>query len=222
MTNSFSTQVALMDWEAWFAIGITGSVLAVLVLVPRFSVDMVMLAALLILSLSGILSAPEALAGFSNPGLITIAALFVVAAAIRSSGGVDLLVDRLLGRPKSERTALIRLMLPVTAISAFLNNTPVVATMIPAVLQWARRIRISPSSLMIPLSYASILGGTITLIGTSTNLVVNSQYEVITGNPGFSLFAMTPLGLINAAAGIIFILIFGVYSEASDFIYFQF
>ena len=168
-----------------------------------------MLAALLILSFSGILTAQEALSGFSNPGLITIAALFVVAAAIRSSGGVDLLVDRLLGRPKSERAALLRMMLPVTAISAFLNNTPVVATMIPAVLQWARRISISPSSLMIPLSYASILGGTITLIGTSTNLVVNSQYEVITGNPGFSLFEITPLGLINAAAGIIFILIFG-------------
>lgn len=209
MNDSFFNQVTSMDWQAWFSIGITGSVLAILILVPRFSVDMVMLAALLILSFSGILTAQEALSGFSNPGLITIAALFVVAAAIRSSGGVDLLVDRLLGRPKSERAALLRMMLPVTAISAFLNNTPVVATMIPAVLQWARRISISPSSLMIPLSYASILGGTITLIGTSTNLVVNSQYEVITGNPGFSLFEITPLGLINAAAGIIFILIFG-------------
>lgn len=197
-----------MDWQAWFAIVITGSVLAVLILVPRFSVDMVMLAALLILSFSGILSAQEALSGFSNPGLITIAALFVVAAAIRSSGGVDLLVDRLLGSPKSERAALVRMMIPVTAISAFLNNTPVVATMIPAVLQWARRIRLAPSSLMIPLSYASILGGTITLIGTSTNLVVNSQYQVITGNPGFSLFEITPLGLINAAAGLLFIVIF--------------
>jgi len=209
MKHSISTQVISMDWQAWFTIGITGSVLAILALVPRFSVDMVLLAALLILSITGILSAQEALSGFSNPGLVTIAALFVVAAAIRSSGGVDLIVDRLLGRPKSERAALVRLMFPVTAISAFLNNTPVVATMIPAVLQWARKIQVSPSSLMIPLSYASILGGSITLIGTSTNLIVNSQYEVITGNPGFSLFAITPLGLINAAAGLLFVLIFG-------------
>ena len=123
MKHSISTQVISMDWQAWFAIGITGSVLAILALVPRFSVDMVLLAALLILSITGILSAQEALSGFSNPGLVTIAALFVVAAAIRSSGGVDLIVDRLLGRPKSERAALVRLMFPVTAISAFLNNT---------------------------------------------------------------------------------------------------
>ena len=197
-----------MDWEAWFAIGITGSVLVTLVLIPSLSVDMVMLTALLILSLTGILTTQEALSGFSNPGLITIAALFVVAAAIRSTGGVDLLVDKLLGRPKGHRGALLRLMLPVLGISAFLNNTPVVATMIPAVLQWCRRIQLPASSLMIPLSYASILGGTLTLIGTSTNLVVNSQYQTLTGKSGFSLFDITAIGLANAVAGILFMLAF--------------
>ncbi len=157
--------------------------------------------ALLLLSITGILKPDEALVGFANTGLMTVAAMFIVAAAIRASGGVDLVVERVLGRPTGPRSALVRLMLPVVGLSAFLNNTPVVATMIPAVSQWARRIKVPSSALMIPLSYASILGGTITLIGTSTNLVVNGQYQVLTGKPGFALFDIAPIGLIVALVG---------------------
>jgi di/tricarboxylate transporter len=87
-------------------------------------------------------------------------------------------------------------------LSGFLNNTPVVATMIPAVHAWSRKIGISPSKLMIPLSYSAILGGTLTLIGTSTNLVVNGQYEHLTGTPGFSIFSITAVGLPVAVIGI--------------------
>lgn len=194
-----------MDWQGWFTVALTVSVLATLITIPRLSTDLVLMGALLILSITGILKPDEALSGFANTGLMTVAALFIIAAAIRSSGGVDLVVERVLGRPGSSRSALVRLMLPVVSLSAFLNNTPVVATMIPAVSQWARRIKVPASALMIPLSYASILGGTITLIGTSTNLVVNGQYQVLTGKPGFALFDIAPIGLIVAAVGTVFV-----------------
>lgn len=194
-----------MDWQGWFTIALTVGVLATLITFPRITTDLVMMGALLLLSVTGILEPDEALSGFANTGLMTVAAMFVVAAAIRASGGVDLVVERVLGRPTGPRRALVRLMLPVVGLSAFLNNTPVVATMIPAVSQWARRIKVPASALMIPLSYASILGGTITLIGTSTNLVVNGQYQTLTGKPGFGLFDITPIGLIAALAGTLFV-----------------
>lgn len=194
-----------MDWQAWFTVGLTLAVMATLIAIPRLTTDMVLMAALLLLSITGILEPDEALSGFANSGLMTVAAMFIVAAAIRSSGGVDLVVERMLGRPTGARGALVRLMLPVLGLSAFLNNTPVVATMIPAVSQWARRIKVPSSSLMIPLSYASILGGTITLIGTSTNLVVNGQYQKLTGRPGFGLFEIAPIGLICALVGTLFV-----------------
>jgi di/tricarboxylate transporter len=194
-----------MDWHAWFTVGLTVAVLATLISIPRLTTDLVLMGALLILSITGILEPNEALSGFANTGLMTVAAMFIVAAAIRASGGVDMVVELILGRPKGPRSALVRLMLPVVGLSAFLNNTPVVATMIPAVSQWARRIKVPSSSLMIPLSYASILGGTITLIGTSTNLVVNGQYQELTGKAGFGLFDIAPIGLICALVGTVFV-----------------
>ncbi len=194
-----------MDWQGWFTVALTFAVLATLITIPRLTTDLVLMGALLLLSITGILKPDEALSGFANTGLMTVAAMFIVAAAIRASGGVDLVVERILGRPTTPRSALVRLMLPVVGLSAFLNNTPVVATMIPAVSQWARRIKVPSSALMIPLSYASILGGTITLIGTSTNLVVNGQYQALTGKPGFSLFDISPIGLIAALVGTVFV-----------------
>lgn len=172
----------------------------------RFSPHFVLMGALTILSVTGVLTAAQALSGFSNPGLITVAAMFVVAAGLHGSGGIDLLVNRLLGRPNKVRSAMLRLFIPVVPLSGFLNNTPVVATMIPAINAWCRRIDIAPSKLMIPLSYGAILGGCLTMIGTSTNLVVNGQYQALTGGPGFSIFAITPVGLPVAIVGVLFML----------------
>jgi len=162
---------------------------------------------LAILSVAGVLGAEEVLAGFGNPGLITVAAMFVVAAGLEASGGIDLLVNHLLGRPTSVPRAQFRIAAPVTVLSAFLNNTPLVAAMIPALHAWSRKIGVAPSKLMIPLSYSAVLGGTLTLIGTSTNLVVNGQYQALTGNPGFQLFDITPVGLPVAIVGVIFMLL---------------
>lgn len=192
-----------MDWQAWLSLALTFGVVATLML-TRFSPHFVLMGALAILSIAGVLTPEEALSGFANPALATVAAMFVVAAGLHASGGVDLLVNKFLGRPKNVRSAMLRMFLPVLPLSAFLNNTPVVATMIPAVNAWCRRIDIAPSKLMIPLSYGAIMGGCLTLIGTSTNLVVSGQYEVLTGQPGFSLFAITPVGLPVAVIGILY------------------
>lgn len=137
----------------------------------------------------GVLSVDEALRGFANPGVLTIAALFVVVVGLRDTGAIDWIASGLLGRPRGERGALLRVMVPVAGLSAFLNNTPVVAMMIPAVQDWAKRLKIAPSRLLLPLSYAAILGGTCSLIGTSTNLVVAGLV--------LSHDAMAPLGMFD-------------------------
>lgn len=180
-------------------------VLALAVLIfTRLAPHMVMMAVMVVLSVTGILDANEALAGFSNAGLITVAAMFVVAAGIHASGGIDLLVTKALGQPKGLRGALLRIFAPVFGLSGFLNNTPVVATMIPAIHAWSRKIHIPSSKLMIPLSYCAILGGTLTLIGTSTNLLVAGMYNEITGESQLSIFSITAVGLPVALMGLAF------------------
>lgn len=192
-----------MEWQGWFTLGLCVTVLAILIF-TRIGPHLIMLGALTILSATGILSSGDALSGFSNSGLITVAGMFVVAAGMHASGAIDLLVNTVLGRPKSPRAALNRMFWPIAFLSSFLNNTPVVATMIPAIYSWSRKIGIAPSKLMIPLSYTAILGGTVTLIGTSTNLIVNGQYQTLTGEAGFSLFSITAVGLPVAIVGFLF------------------
>ncbi|MDO8860916.1 SLC13 family permease [Haliea sp. E1-2-M8] len=196
-----------MDWQGWLSLALVAGVLGTLTL-TRLKPHVVMMGALTVLITFGVLTGPEALAGFANEGLITVAAMFVVAAGINASGGAELIVTRLLGRPKKVRAAMWRMFSPVAVLSGFLNNTPVVATMIPAVNSWSRKTGIAPSKLMIPLSYASILGGTTTLIGTSTNLVLNGQYRALTGEDGFSLFSITAVGLPVALLGLLFMWLF--------------
>lgn len=193
-----------MEWQGWLSLALTITALVVLVM-TRLGPHLVMMGALTILSVAGVLTPLEALSGFSNEGVITVAAMFVVAVGIHASGGVDMIVNNLLGTPKGVRPAMSRIFTPVVVLSAFLNNTPVVATMIPAIHAWSRKIGIAPSKLMIPLSYSAILGGTLTMIGTSTNLVVNGQYQMLTGKEGFSLFSITQLSLPVALLGLLFI-----------------
>ncbi|MDH7943959.1 SLC13 family permease [Pseudohongiella sp. SYSU M77423] len=195
-----------MDWQALLSLGLTAGVLLALI-TTRLPAHVVLMTALAILSLAGVLTPTEALAGFANPGLITVAAMFAVAAGLHGSGGIDLLVNRFLGKPQSIRGAMLRLFLPVLPLSAFLNNTPVVATMIPAINSWSRKIGIAPSRLLIPLSYAAIVGGTLTMIGTSTNLVVSGQYQSLTGNDAFGIFSITMIGLPVALVSAIFMLL---------------
>ena len=157
----------------------------------------------------GVLSVSEAISGMSNPGLVTVGVLFVVVTGLCETGAVDWLGQRLLGRPRTLTGAQLRIMGPVAALSAFLNNTPVVAMLIPAVNDWAKRLHLSVSKLMIPLSYAAILGGTCTLIGTSTNLVVNGLVIDDTDLPGLGMFDITWLGVPCALVGTAYLVLAG-------------
>lgn len=157
----------------------------------------------------GVLSAGDALSGFGNTGLLTVAVLFVVVTGLRETGAIDLVGSGLLGRPKTVRGAIGRLFVPVCGLSAFLNNTPVVAILIPAVSDLARRISTSPSKLLIPLSYAAILGGTCSLIGTSTNLLVAGFVSEQTDLPPLSIFSITWVGLPCALVGGLYLILIG-------------
>jgi di/tricarboxylate transporter len=157
--------------------------------------DLVLLAALGLLLVTGVLTTGEALGGFANEGMITVGILFVVGAGVRDTGAVNWIAERLFGRPRTTVGAVTRIIGPTTVLSAFMNNTPLVAMLIPAVNEWAAKFRIPPSKLMIPLSYAAILGGTCTLIGTSTNLVVNGLMTSQANLPALGMFEITWVGL---------------------------
>ncbi|MGM0589722.1 MAG: SLC13 family permease [Bacteroidota bacterium] len=170
--------------------------------------DIIFLGGLTLYVITGIVSPEQALVGFSNQGMLTVGALYIVAAGLRETGTIQYIMSILMGRPKKLVTAQMRIMAPVMGMSAFLNNTPVVASFIPALQDWAQKNQFAPSKLMIPLSYAAIFGGTCTLIGTSTNLVVNGLLIEETGQ-SLNLFDPAWLGLPVAVIGTIYLLIFG-------------
>jgi len=171
-----------MGADAWLTLGILGLTMAALI-GTRVAPDFILVGSLTVLIVSGVLSPSEALAGLGNPGLATIGILYVVVAGLVQTGAVNAVGTPLLGRPKSLASAQLRLMLPVSVISSMLNNTPVVAMMVPVVEDWSRRTGLAVSKLMIPLSYAAILGGTCTLIGTSTNLIIAGRWLLPDRNP---------------------------------------
>ena len=193
-----------LDWQAWTTIAITVG-LFLLNALTNLSAEVVFLGGMAVLFVSGILSEQDALAGFSNPGMITVAVLYIVVTGLTQTGGMNWVSQKVLGLPKGQNAALLRMMPPVMGMSAFLNNTPVVAMFIPVISDWSRKLRISPSKLMIPLSYAAIFGGTCTLIGTSTNLVVNGLLIASTDQPGLKLFDLAVVGLPCAIAGMIYL-----------------
>jgi Na+/H+ antiporter NhaD/arsenite permease-like protein len=158
-------------WEIIYTCSVLVFMFAALIS-DRIGADSVMMISLTALMATKIISVEEGLEGFANQGLMTVLTLFVVADGISKTGALDWYMGKLLGRPTTAASAQLKLMVPIAFVSAFLNNTPVVAVMIPIVQRWAKNIGISVQQLLIPLSFASILGGTCTLIGTSTNLVV--------------------------------------------------
>ena len=195
-----------LSWQGWATIAVTLGVF-VLNAIATLPAEIIFLGGTAVLYVSGILTEEDALAGFSNPGMITVAVLYIVVTGLSQTGGLNWISQRVLGLPKGQNAALFRLMTPVMGMSAFLNNTPVVAMFIPVVSNWSRKLRISPSKLMIPLSYAAIFGGICTLIGTSTNLVVNGLLIAATDLPSLKLFDLAVVGLPCAIAGMIYLFV---------------
>ncbi|HKX76279.1 MAG TPA: SLC13 family permease, partial [Acidimicrobiia bacterium] len=156
-----------MTWEAWFSLAVVVAVLVALVrdlIAPAVAMSGGMVAVLV----AGIVTPAEALAGFSNPAPLTVAALFILARAVEKTGALTPVVRATLGQGDGDRRSLTRLVLPTTAASAFLNNTPIVAMLIPQVRAWCEARGKSVSLYLMPLSFAALLGGVVTLIGTST------------------------------------------------------
>jgi di/tricarboxylate transporter len=170
--------------------------------------DIIVFSALGVLFLGGVITPGEAFSGFSNPGMLTVGLLFIVAFAAQSSGLLTFFADRVVGRSGGGKKSLLRIMAPVSGMSAFLNNTPIVAMFTPTIRDWALKQRLSPGKFLIPLSYASIFGGICTLIGTSTNLVVNGMLKQLTGR-SFGMFELAAVGIPCAFAGTLFMMFVG-------------
>jgi len=174
-----------------------------------FRPSLLILAALLLLIIGDVITIDEGFSGFSNKGMITVGFLFVVSGGLRASGKFQSVIVRLLGKDgTSPFTRYIRLLFPVAGFSAFLNNTPIVASLIPVIKNWAKSNDLPVSKYLIPVSFAAILGGMCTLIGTSTNLVVHGML-LDAGFNGFSFFELTKIGLPAAGVGLLFIALAG-------------
>ena len=195
-----------MTLGAWLTLFVILFILGMLIF-TRVAPDVLLIGGVSFLLIGGVIGPKEALIGMSNQGMITVGVLYVVVAGMIETGGLAWIVNRLLGRPQSVLKAQARLMPPIVAMSSFLNNTPVVAMMIPAVKEWAKQFRLPVSQLLIPLSYASIFGGVCTLIGTSTNLVV---YGLLLDNSEtMGMFDITWVGLPAGLIAFGYVLLFG-------------
>jgi di/tricarboxylate transporter len=194
-----------MAAEAWVALGVVGLVIGLLAF-TRAAADLVMAGGLALLLILRVIEPADALSGFANQGVGIIAVLFVVAAGLRETGAMTLLMQPILGRPRSVLAAHLRLLPAVSLVSAFVENTPVTAVMLPVVNDWAKRNRLSPSKLMMPLGFAVILGGLVTMLGTSVNLVVNGLV-IRAGLPALGVFEVTRVGLPCCAAGLVYLIV---------------
>ncbi|TWT80941.1 Citrate transporter [Planctomycetes bacterium CA13] len=200
-------------WQAWLTVFVAGSLLISLAM-RIAATDLLALACLSVLvlaqNITGTTLLPDetqAVAGFANRGLITVALLFAAVAGMEFTGGTELATGWLLNKAKHLRDAQIRLLIPVAGMSAFLNNTPVVAALMPVVNDLSKRISVSNSRLLLPLSYAAILGGMCTVMGTSTNLIVKDTYETATGAT-IGFFAPAWVGVPATLAGLAYIILF--------------
>ena len=173
-----------------------------------FDPDIVIFSSLLLLIVGKVITIKEAFVGFSNSGMLTVGFLFIVARALQETGILNQLGDIFLGNSKKNISVrLLRFLFPVSAISAFFNNTPIVAMLIPVIHTWARKNDYAVSKFLIPLSYAAILGGTCTLIGTSTNLVIHGLM-IETGIGGMSFFEISKIGIPLMFIGVLIVSIF--------------
>ncbi len=184
---------------------------------------LILFSAVVVLLCCGILEPKEAVEGFSNRGMITVALLYLVSEGVRKSGILEQITYRLLPREVKDgerislTKALARFLPMITFISAFLNNTPVVVIFAPMIKNWAQKVKLPPAKFLIPLSYATILGGVCTLIGTSTNIVVNGLVQdgiaqgFVKGGHSLTMFELGKVGIFIALTGLFYLIMISRY-----------
>ena len=191
-------QILDVGWEAWLTLLVVAGV-TVTMARERLGPDLVMFSALCVLVVAGIIEPARALGGFAQPAVATIAVLLIVAGAVQDTGALKLISGTILGKSHNKLVVFLRLVVPVAFMSAFLNNTPIVAMFIPMVRSHARKIGENPSRLLIPLSYAAMFGGTCTLMGTSANLVVSG----LLAESGVEPLGIVEIGKIGVPSSLI-------------------
>ena len=187
--------------HAWITI-VTVLGMFTILLFTKWRSDIVFLGAIGVLFVTGVLDSKAAFSGFSSNSVVTVGVLFVVVAGLMHTGVLQCIVRYLLGTPDSYAKAVVRLMLPVAALSSFLSNTTVVSLFVNIVKMWSKKLNIAPSKLLIPLSYASGMGGVCTLIGTPPNLIISGLYEEETG-VAMNILTTTIPGLFCLAVGVL-------------------
>lgn len=198
--------------DAGFNIWFT-SVLLILMSIFLFmeivEMEVVIFSTLLLLIIGGVVTLKDAFSGFSNEGMLTVALMYILVGAFSNTGMLNQMNHIIFGEKNTgDSRKLLRLLFPVSLLSAFINNTPVVAMFIPVIRSWAEKNQYATSKYLIPLSFASILGGTCTLIGTSTNLIVHGLM-IDSGMNGISFFEISKIGMPLAVLGILFISLLG-------------
>jgi di/tricarboxylate transporter len=194
-------------FQPWFVIFIV-VVIFLLIYKEYLKASVSFLLAVMVFLITGILNSDEVLSGFSNQSIISILMLILITTGLRKNFQIEYLFDVIFKKAKSYRGFLLRMMSQVALLSTVINNAPVVALMTPYVVEWGKKNNIAPSRLLIPLSYATIMGGMITLIGTSTTLVLNGFLQDF-NHPSLLFNDLFTIGLSVTVSGIIFIMVFG-------------
>jgi di/tricarboxylate transporter len=193
-----------VGWQGWYTIGIVVLTLGAMIRGVA-GPDLIMMAGLFALAAVGVLTPAETFGGFANEAMWAVGVLFIVSAGLRQTGALEPVMERIFGRARSERSGLARMTPPLAVLSAFLNNAPIVAMMTPTVIDWARRNGLSASKFLAPVSYATILGSTTTLIGTSVNLTT-AGLLIGAGMEPMGFFELLPIGLAVTAVGLVFLI----------------
>jgi di/tricarboxylate transporter len=198
----------MISFGIWYTAALL-LIMSILLFLEVLEIEVVIFSALLLLIAGKVITLKEAFIGFSNEGMLTIALMYVIVGAFSNTGMLNQVTHIIFGKKNTGNSRkLLRLLFPVSVVSAFINNTPVVAMFIPVIRSWAEKHHYASSKYLIPLSYAAILGGTCTLIGTSTNLIIHGLM-IDSGMKGISFFEISKVGVPLALLGILFISFIG-------------